>query len=71
MEHFPRPTDLDCPMENWLQVFAAAFDVLLPEGDVPAFHADMAQRCRLVLYDEARRRWWVDYVRLRFVALKP
>lgn len=71
MEHFPRPTDLDTKMEDWLRVFAAAFDALLPEREVPAFHADVAARCRPGLYDPGRDRWWVDYVRLRFVATKP
>ncbi len=71
MEHFPRPTDLDCALEDWLVVFAAAFDALLPEGEVAAFHRDVAERVRSALFDATRDRWWVDYVRLRFVALKP
>lgn len=71
MEHFPRPTDLDCAMEDWLAVFAAAFDALLPDSEVVAFHHDVAERARPALFDTARDKWWVDYVRLRFVALKP
>ena len=51
MEHFPRATDLDCALEDWLVVFAAAFDALLPGGEAAAFHRDVAERVRSALFD--------------------
>jgi SAM-dependent methyltransferase len=71
MEHFPRPTDIGGDIEDWLNIFGSAFDTALPEADVPAFHADVARRVRDDLYDTARGTWWVDYVRLRFCAVRP
>lgn len=71
MEHFPRPTDVGGDIDDWLNVFGAAFDSALPEGEIPAFHGDVARRVRHDLYDTARGTWWVDYVRLRFCAVRP
>lgn len=71
MEHFTRPTDVDGGLEDWLGVFAAAFDAALPEAEHAAFHAEVAARAKPVLFDAARGRWWVDYVRLRFIAARP
>ena len=71
MEHFPRSTDIGGNVEDWLNVFGAAFDAALPESDIPAFHADVARRVRGDLFDAARGMWWVDYVRLRFCAVRP
>ncbi|MFT5539376.1 MAG: hypothetical protein ACI82H_000895 [Alphaproteobacteria bacterium] len=68
MEHFARPTDLPGDMTDWLGVFAPHFDTLLPGNEVDNFHAEVAQRARQILYDEQRHSWWVDYVRLRFIA---
>ncbi|MQA65833.1 MAG: methyltransferase domain-containing protein [Alphaproteobacteria bacterium] len=71
MEHFPRPTDIGGDIEDWLNVFGAAFDSALPESEIPAFHADVARRVRGDLFDAARGTWWVDHVRLRFHAVRP
>jgi SAM-dependent methyltransferase len=71
IEHFPRPTDVGGDIEDWLNVFGAAFDAALPESEVPVFHADVARRVRGDLFDTARGAWWVDYVRLRFHAVRP
>jgi hypothetical protein len=68
MEHFARPTDLPGDVIDWLDVFAPHFDALLPGDEIADFHAEVAQRVRQTLYDEERDTWWVDYVRLRFIA---
>jgi SAM-dependent methyltransferase len=68
MEHFARPTDLPGDVIDWLDVFAPHFDALLPGDEIADFHAEVAQRVRQTLYDEVRDTWWVDYVRLRFIA---
>jgi SAM-dependent methyltransferase len=68
MVHFARPTDLPGDMTRWLDVFAPHFDALLPANEVPDFHVEVAQRTRQRLYDAQRQVWWVDYVRLRFIA---
>lgn len=71
MEHFERPTVLDCLMTDWLEIFASAFAGLLPEAERLPFFAEVSDRLEPVLFDRARQRWWVDYVRLRFEARKP
>ncbi len=71
MEFFERPTDLECSMTDWLEIFAPAFAALLPGRERAAFFADVSKRLEPVLYDRARGLWWVDYVRLRFEAVKP
>jgi len=70
MEHFERPTDLDCSMSDWLEIFAPAFAGLLPDGERQSFFAEVSARLERVLFDRGRGVWWVDYVRLRFEAVK-
>lgn len=70
MEHFERPTDLDCTMIDWLEIFAPAFVRLLPEADRETFFAEVSARLEPELFDPGRGVWWVDYVRLRFEAVK-
>lgn len=71
MEHFDRPTDLECSMSDWLEIFAPAFAGLIPAEERAAFFADVSERLAPVLFDSDRGVWWVDYVRLRFEAVKP
>ncbi|MDX1484890.1 MAG: methyltransferase domain-containing protein [Alphaproteobacteria bacterium] len=71
MEHFQRPTDLDCTMVDWLEIFAPAFAALLPADERRRFFEDVAARLECELFDRDRGVWWVDYVRLRFEAVKP
>lgn len=53
-----------------LAVFARVFVEALPAPEREAFVVDVVERCRPALYDPAKG-WWVDYVRLRFAAVKP
>lgn len=71
LEHFERPTEMDCEMTDWLEIFAPAFARLLPVDERAEFFAAVAVRLEPVLFDRRRRRWWVDYVRLRFEAVWP
>lgn len=68
MQHFPRPTPLPGPLRDWLENFAGAF----LEGVVQrtAFLDEVVTALRPGLCDAAGR-WSVDYVRLRFAALRP
>ncbi len=70
MENFERPTELDCSMTDWLKIFAPAFAALLPEDQRAEYFDDVACRLEPVLFDRNRGLWWVDYVRLRFAAVK-
>lgn len=67
---FPRPTPLPTDLAGWLAVFARVFVEALPAPEREAFVVDVVERCRPALYDPAKG-WWVDYVRLRFAAVKP
>ena len=58
-------------MTDWLEIFATAFAALLPVAKRAAFFEDIEARLKPILFDEARGLWWVDYVRLRFEAVKP
>jgi len=66
---FPRPTRLPTDLAGWLRVFGRSFLDALPEVEREPFVADVVERCRPRLYDPAQG-WWVDYVRLRFFAVK-
>jgi trans-aconitate methyltransferase len=70
METFERRTELDCAMTDWLEIFAPAFAALLPETRRACFFNDVARRLEPDLFDRGRGLWWVDYVRLRFEAVK-
>ncbi len=70
MDHFARPTDLDCSMTDWLEIFAPAFAALVPEAERGALFDDVSARLEPHLFDRSRGLWWVDYVRLRFEAVK-
>ncbi len=71
MDYFPRPTVIDCSMTDWLDIFAPAFAALVDTGERRALFEDIARRLEPHLFDTARGGWWVDYVRLRFEAVKP
>lgn len=66
----PRPTRLPGPIEDWLDIFAQSFLVaLVPEARREA-KREIAEALRPALLGTDGV-WTVDYVRLRFVALKP
>jgi SAM-dependent methyltransferase len=66
----PRPTPLPGDVTGWLETFAESFTGVLPEGERPAFLAEVREALRPALCD-AEGRWTADYVRLRFSATKP
>lgn len=66
----PRPTPLPGHMIGWLETFAGTFTSASPASDRPAFLAELQAALRPQLCD-AKGKWTVDYVRLRFAAEKP
>jgi trans-aconitate methyltransferase len=66
----PRPTVLPGEVSAWLQTFAQNFTAALPQTDRAAFIEKVQRDLRPQLCDE-QGRWWADYVRLRFRAVKP
>ena len=70
IELFARPTPIPGPIEDWLDTFAETFVLALPEGERDIVKSEVAENLRAELCDEAGQ-WTIDYVRLRFSALKP
>ncbi len=70
LELIPRPTPIPGAIDGWLEVFAGNFLALLSAAERPAFIAEVREALapRLQTFDG---NWTVDYVRLRFAALKP
>lgn len=66
----PRPTPLPGPLSDWLDTFAETYLALVPGEDRQSFKGEVEDLLRDRLFDP-RRGWIVDYVRLRFVAVKP
>lgn len=67
---FERPTPLPQGILGWLEMFAQQFTSQLPIGDRPAFIDEVIETCRPKLCD-SQGNWVADYVRLRFLAVKP
>ncbi|MHA1536046.1 MAG: class I SAM-dependent methyltransferase [Alphaproteobacteria bacterium] len=70
IELFARPTPIPGPIEDWLDTFAESFVLALPAGERDTVKSEVADNLRAELCDEAGQ-WTIDYVRLRFSALKP
>ena len=66
----PRPTLLPGSLVRWLETFAQSFAATLPAPERAGFLEEVAEKCHSALCD-ADGKWTVDYVRLRFSALKP
>lgn len=66
----PRPTPLPGSLVGWLETFAQSFVAPLPVTERARLLADVENLCRPTLCD-ADGKWSVDYVRLRFAAMKP
>ena len=65
-----RPTPLPGRLGDWLETFAEPFLFLAPEAE----HPDLIAEVEDALADTLRHSdggWFVDYVRLRFRAVKP
>jgi len=65
----PRPTELPGDVSGWLAAFAQSFTTALAPQERPAFVAEVRAALKPYLCD-AQGRWWADYVRLRFRAIK-
>jgi trans-aconitate methyltransferase len=66
---FPRPTKLPGELVDWLKTFAGAFTCRLSESDRNEFLSEVTEECRPKLFN-ADDVWIVDYVRLRFAAIR-
>lgn len=66
----PRPTPLPTEINGWLEVFAQSFIAPISPGERPAFIAEVCEILRPDLCDRDGK-WFADYVRLRFAAVKP
>ena len=63
-----RPTVLPGALGDWLDTFAETFLALVPPAGRPALKADVEDLTRPYLFHDGS--WTVDYVRLRFAAVK-
>lgn len=70
MELFPRPTPLPGDIIGWLETFGQAFVNTLPAADRKGYLEEVRARLEPQLRDGSGT-WIADYVRLRFVAVKP
>ena len=66
----PRPTRLPGALADWLDTFAESFLATVPPQTRPSVKSEVEDMLRDELTDAAGI-WTVDYVRLRFSALKP
>jgi hypothetical protein len=66
----PRPTPIPGDISAWIETFGESFLFAAPEAERAGLIAEVAAAVAPRLKD-ARGRWTVDYVRLRFAALKP
>ena len=67
---FPRPTLLPGDVVAWLETFAQSFAATLATEDRRGFLEEVRAKLKPALFDESKG-WSVDYVRLRFAAVKP
>jgi hypothetical protein len=65
-----RPTPLPGRLGHWLETFAEPFLFLAPAGERPGLIAEVEETLAGTLRDDDGL-WSVDYVRLRFHAVKP
>jgi len=66
----PRPTPIPGDIAAWIETFGESFLFAVPEAARAALIAEVAAEVAPTL-KSADERWSVDYVRLRFAALKP
>jgi trans-aconitate methyltransferase len=70
IELIPRPTPLPTGMRGWLETFAIPFTRVLAAEKHSAFLDSVTDKLGPALCDP-QGNWTADYVRLRFLALKP
>ena len=66
----PRPTPIPGDIAAWIETFGESFLFAVPDVARAALIAEVAAEVAPML-KSADGRWGVDYVRLRFAALKP
>jgi len=66
----PRPTQLPGRLADWLDTFAESFLARLPAEDVLVVKNEVEKELESRFCD-SEGSWTVDYVRLRFAAVKP
>lgn len=67
---FDRPTYLPGDISGWLDTFAESFLAVLPAAERRAARDEVVAELRPLMAD-GYGVWMADYVRLRFVAMKP
>jgi trans-aconitate methyltransferase len=70
IELIPRPTLLPTGMRGWLETFAIPFTKALAAEKRSEFLDSVTEKLRPALCDH-KKNWTADYVRLRFLAVKP
>jgi trans-aconitate methyltransferase len=70
LEHFPRPTPLPGTLRDWLETFAGHYTEVLTADAREQLFTELEDELRESLTD-GDGHWFVDYVRLRFAAVKP
>jgi SAM-dependent methyltransferase len=69
MELIPRPTELPADMRDWLGIFAQPFTRAVAESERESF-VDEVRAALAPALRKADGRWFADYVRLRFKAVR-
>ena len=69
IEIMQRPTQLPGELLNWLEIFAQSFTNAVEQQQRQSFLDEVCQHSETALRD-LEGRWTVDYVRLRFAAVK-
>ena len=70
IEIIPRPTRLPGELLDWLEIFAQPFTNAVEQGGRQSFLDEVRGRSESALRD-ADGGWTLDYVRLRFAAVRP
>ena len=65
-----RPTSLQDGLRSWLEVFAQSHVQGFSPEEKESFYKEVEEYCRPMLFSE-KNGWTADYVRLRFLAVKP
>lgn len=65
-----RPTPLPRGLRGWLEVFAESHTSGFTEEEKVKFYTEVEDYCRPTLCND-KNEWTADYVRLRFLAVKP
>lgn len=65
-----KPTELsEGGLREWLKIFATSHTEGFTDEEKEAFYDEVEAYCKPMLFKDGK--WYVDYVRLRFLAVKP